>query len=56
VYALGNLKGQHFMPHLEQHGVGAVVSSSKNCAVVLEAADKTWRRNSGSSSRKRTPL
>ena len=33
----------------------AVVSSSKNCAAVLEAADKTWRRHAGRASRKRTP-
>jgi beta-phosphoglucomutase family hydrolase len=57
VQALGNLKDQYFMQHLEQHGVEvyaasielvrtlraqeiktAVVSSSKNCAAVLEAA------------------
>jgi len=57
VHALGNLKDQYFMQHLEQHGVEpyeasialvrtlraqevktAVVSSSKNCAAVLEAA------------------
>ena len=57
VHALGNLKDQYFMRHLEQHGVEvyeasialvrtlraqeiktAVVSSSKNCAAVLEAA------------------
>jgi beta-phosphoglucomutase family hydrolase len=56
VQALGNLKDQYFMRHLEQHGVAvyessialvrtlraqeiktAVVSSSKNCAAVLEA-------------------
>jgi hypothetical protein len=33
----------------------AVVSSSKNCAAVLEAADKTWRRHATRASRKRTP-
>src|SRR5919198_2448180 len=57
VQALGNLKDQYFMQHLEQHGVEvyessialvrtlraqeiktAVVSSSKNCTAVLEAA------------------
>jgi beta-phosphoglucomutase family hydrolase len=57
VHALGNLKDQYFLQHLEQHGVEvyessialvrtlraqeiktAVVSSSKNCAAVLEAA------------------
>ena len=57
VQALGNLKDQYFMQHLEQHGVEvyessielvrtlraqevktAVVSSSKNCVAVLEAA------------------
>ena len=57
VHALGNLKDQYFMQHLEQHGVEtyeeaivlvrtlreqdiktAVVSSSNNCAAVLEAA------------------
>ncbi len=57
VYALGRLKDQYFMQHLEQHGVQAyeaavelvrclraqeiktaVVSSSNNCAAVLEAA------------------
>jgi hypothetical protein len=34
----------------------AVVSSSKNCAAVLEAADKTWRRHAGRASRPRTRL
>jgi beta-phosphoglucomutase family hydrolase len=57
MHALGNLKDQYFMQHLEQHGVEpyeeaialvrtlraqeiktAVVSSSNNCAAVLEAA------------------
>jgi HAD superfamily hydrolase (TIGR01509 family) len=57
VHALGDLKDQYFMQHLEQHGVEpyegaialvrtlraqeiktAVVSSSNNCAAVLEAA------------------
>jgi beta-phosphoglucomutase family hydrolase len=57
VQALGNLKDQYFIQHLQQHGVEvykasialvrtlraqeiktAVVSSSKNCAAVLEAA------------------
>ncbi len=57
VHALGNLKDQYFLQHLEQHGVEtyeaaialvrtlraqeiktAVVSSSNNCAAVLEAA------------------
>jgi beta-phosphoglucomutase family hydrolase len=57
VQALGHLKDQYFLQHLEQHGVEvyessielvrtlraqeiktAVVSSSKNCAAVLEAA------------------
>ena len=57
VRALGNLKDQYFLQHLEQHGVEvyeeaialvrmlraqeiktAVVSSSNNCAAVLEAA------------------
>jgi beta-phosphoglucomutase family hydrolase len=57
VHALGNLKDQYFMQHLEQQGIEAyeasielvrtlraqeiktaVVSSSKNCAAVLEAA------------------
>ena len=68
------MQDYHFMPHLEQHGVGvdeasiepvptlraqeiktAVVSSSKNCAAVLEAADKTWRRHAGRASRTSTP-
>ena len=58
VHALGKLKDQYFLQHLEQHGVElyeasialvrklraqeiktAVVSSSNNCAAVLEAAD-----------------
>lgn len=57
VRALGNLKDQYFLEHLEQHGIEpyeaaialvrklraqeiktAVVSSSNNCAAVLEAA------------------
>jgi beta-phosphoglucomutase family hydrolase len=57
VHALGNLKDQYFLQHLEQHGVEgyeasielvrtlraqevktAVVSSSNNCAAVIEAA------------------
>jgi beta-phosphoglucomutase family hydrolase len=57
MHALGNLKDQYFLQHLEQHGVEvyaeaialvhtlraqevktAVVSSSNNCAAVLEAA------------------
>ena len=33
----------------------AVVSSSKNCAAVLEAADKTWRRHAGRASSTSTP-
>jgi hypothetical protein len=39
----------------EQEIKTAVVSSSKNCAAVLEAADKTWRRHAGRVSRQRTP-
>jgi hypothetical protein len=39
----------------EQEIKTAVVSSSKNCAAVLEAADKTWRRHAGRASRQRTP-
>jgi HAD superfamily hydrolase (TIGR01509 family) len=60
VHALGNLKDQYFMEHLQRHGVdsyedaislvqtlrakdlrAAVVSSSNNCAAVLEAAGLT---------------
>jgi len=60
VHALGNLKDQYFMEHLQRHGVdryadaialvqtlraqdvrAAVVSSSNNCAAVLEAAGIT---------------
>jgi beta-phosphoglucomutase family hydrolase len=60
VHALGNLKDQYFMEHLQRHGVDryedaialvqtlraqdvrvAVVSSSNNCAAVLEAAGIT---------------
>jgi beta-phosphoglucomutase family hydrolase len=60
VHALGNLKDQYFMEHLQRHGVeryddaialvqtlraqdvrAAVVSSSNNCAAVLDAAGIT---------------
>ena len=60
VHALGNLKDEYFMEHLQRHGVdryedaialvqalraqdvrAAVVSSSNNCAAVLEAAGIT---------------
>ncbi|MGB8436164.1 MAG: beta-phosphoglucomutase family hydrolase, partial [Burkholderiales bacterium] len=60
VHALGNLKDQYFMEHLQRHGVdryedaialvqtlraqdvkAAVVSSSNNCAAVLQAAGIT---------------